>query len=127
MIKTKNCETIAVKLATGTKYPFSEVQNISGRKILGVEAHLLSNVSLSPNGEALCNATAQKYAYLTLSSGGKEIIKDMPVNSLVATNRNGLIFEMEGSIITLPKSYIQFSKATDIVSGEVVLLTFYYE
>lgn len=128
MDKSQNVETIAVRLTAATgKYTFTDNQNMVGRKVKAIETHLLANVAKSPNGETVCNANAQKCAFLTLQIGGMERIKDIPLNSMVLANRNGNLFEIDPSVITLPKSYVSFSDVSAIVTGEVLLITFYFD
>ncbi len=124
-----NTEPCSVKVTSTsqTKFNLPDLPNLRGKKVYGIEAFKVANVSKDSSGNALCNSTAQAYAFLILHVNGKEKIKEMPIDSLVASSNNGLIKNFDNLEIDYQKSYIQFAITTGLVANEVVLLNFYYK
>jgi len=127
--KTKNVEIVEVSISntSQTRFSLPNVPNIQGKKVIAVEIYDLSKVTKAPSGNAILNATVQKYGFLTLSIDGKEKVKDMPFQSLIAANNNGQIFQIENANVDPQKSYVNFATTTGLVANEIVLIAFHYE
>lgn len=127
-MKIDNVEVISIKLKAGnTRFNFPIIENIRGKKIVAIESWLVANVPSDALGQTNCNKTAFDKGFLTLSSNGKEVVKDIPLNSLAVVNNNGVIKELNELVINDQKSYVSFSNATGIVADEVVILALYYK
>lgn len=125
----QNCELVTVKVAnaSATRFPFPISENLRGKKITAIEVYKLADVSKSPMNEANLNDTARLKGFVTLQTAGKEKVKDMPLNTLIASNNNGLVKEFDGIVIDFQKSYITFSETSGLVANEVVMLNFYFQ
>jgi hypothetical protein len=122
-----NSETIEIEMVAGiTKYKLPSQTNFRDKKILAVDSYYFGTMDKSPLGKALCNTNAMKRAFVTLSAGGKEVIKSQPIVSMQNSFQYGRKFEIAGHIINHDKSYVEFGDSTYIVAGEVVMLTFYW-
>lgn len=129
IIPIRNAEAVEVKITSTsqTRFQFPISENLRGKKVVGVETYKVADVSVSPLGNALCNATALAKGSLTLQVEGKERIKDIPLASLIASNNNGLIKTIKPAIVSLEKSYVTFANTTGLVANETVLFMFYFE
>lgn len=122
-----NCETIEIALTAGQgKYKFPSNTNFTGKACKAIEMHRVASVSKSPLGSAVCNEVALLTASLIMNVNGKEAIKDQPAVTMSAAHLNGGKFEVENLVFSLDKSSVNFGTPASIVTGEVILLTFYW-
>lgn len=125
----QNSELIELVLdsTSKSKFTFAESQNIRGRKVKAIEVFTLAMCAISPQGNTLVQESdLVSGSFLTLSIGGKEKIKDLPLTSLMPTNNNGLMRNFDDIEIDLQKSYVTFPVTKAFAAGEVILFNFYY-
>jgi hypothetical protein len=129
MEKFKRAETVEVNInSTATPiFAFADNDNLRGKKIKAIEAYTSSQITKTKLGKNVISANGSKGLMLTFESGGKDAIDEIPYNVFVPSNNNGQKFFVDDLIINLPKSELRITDATNLTSGESVLITFYFE
>lgn len=126
-IKDAEIVEVIVSNTSTQKFNFPDVPNLRGKKITSIEVFKLDDVSKAPSGKNVVNNNAIKKGFLTLYIKGREKIKEMPLQALVPSNRNGVVRKTDLFDLDYQKSYISFADTLDLVINEVVLIVFIYE
>lgn len=116
--------------ATGKRYQFTEVPNLSKNNIVlyGLACYSASELSVSPNGNALIPANGIPSAVVTLlNDRKKEFMYQEPLYNLIRSNVGGFIQLLMPRVINLTDCYLQLSATTNISAGQVAAFSFYYE
>jgi len=127
MSKLRNMQPIEVVIKAGIQELFLPADSvITGKKIVAIECFTATQMPKSPSGASSMNDTAFNDAYLTLGNGTNTPINKIPLRSLVKSNNNGMIPEIDITIDT-QKSKVNFNQTTNLSAGEVLTLFVYFE
>lgn len=125
-MKIRKSYLLEVSLQQKTNNAFPTDTFLDGKEIIAIEAFSASQVSVSPNGAAVANADKVGQAFVSFDVDGSQHIQNMPVQSLVASNNNGIVKEFENLKLRLNKSIVSFPNPSGISDGETILFNFYY-
>lgn len=111
------------------KFVFGENDTLRDKKVKAIDVFKVADVSVSPLGNALINATVFNKSYLVLVIDGKENVNRIPLAALAPTVNNGKRFNFPGKgvVIDWAKSYIELPNTTSQVVGESFLFNVYYD
>lgn len=127
MLRLKNMQPIEVVLKTGVQeFTLPQDEIVTGKKIVAIECFTATQMPKSPSGADSLNDNAFNDAFLSLGSGTNSPINKMPLRSLVKSNNNGLIPEID-TVIDTQKCKVYFNQTTNLVAGEVLTLFVYFE
>ncbi len=121
-------ESVEVKITDIAilKFNFEFIEILRGKTIRAIEDFNATDTSRSPNNKDIINDAAFKDGFLVISVGDREQINRIPLASLRVAQTNGILKKFLLKGIDWQKSYILFSRPTNLVLDEVVLFTFYY-
>jgi hypothetical protein len=125
----KNSELVEIRIsnASQTRFNFPDIPNVVKKKITAIEVFKIADIPVAPTGGNALNATAFKDGFITLHSAGKEKIKELPLIALDSQSNNGLMKNLNEMVIEPQKCYLSFSRTTNLVANEVLLLAVYFE
>lgn len=116
--------------ATGKRYPFTEIPNLSRNNIMlyAIEAVTAGQLSSTPLGDTnIADADQPKVVVTLKDNNNNEFVYQFPLYSMIRANNAGLVTLLEPRIINLTDCYVQLVDATGIASDEVVVFNFYYD
>jgi len=121
-----NVEIVEVKTTPATiqKFMLPDHENLRGKTIHSIE-YINSLVGAGPSGSTVVNATSKIKSYLTMISGGNDIIRKLPIYDLDPSNYNGLRFPFSFNP-DLPKCYVECVDTANLVADQVYIFYFYY-
>jgi hypothetical protein len=105
---------LVVNANTG-KFYFPDLPQLRTAKIQAISYYnQISFMTKDVNNVTLLNANDLKRAYITLYSGNKEAIQNLPLYKLInitsdGTGNNDGLFQFDNLVVDFSKSYIQFS------------------
>lgn len=115
-------------IAVGQRIPFLDVPELSqrglGAMIYAIECFNATDLSVSPNGNAVCPLVTGMV--VTFAEEATETVFQYPCNDLRPANNSGLIRMFNNKKINLPKSYITLFSVAGIAQNQSVLFNFYY-
>ena len=120
---------ITGSVATGKKYPFTQIPNLSRNNIIiyGLEVFTATQLSNTPSGNTVIAASAQDQVVLTLvDNNNVERVYQIPIYTLISSNNGGFIKMVKPFILNLTKSYVQITNTAGINLDEVVSVNLYY-
>lgn len=116
--------------ATGVRYTFTEIPNLSRNNIMlyGLEVVTGGQLTATPNGNTnIVDADQPKVVVTLKDNNNLEFVYQFPLYSLVRSNNGGFVTLIEPRIINLTDCYVQLVDTTGIASNEVVTFNFYYD
>jgi hypothetical protein len=124
----KNLENIELLVdnINKTKFSFSENAILRGQKVKYIDIPQVSEVSVTPTGRAVVNATVYAKAFLVLSVGNKEQINRIPLRSLDPFQSNGVRIALDDLNVDWTKSYIEIGSIAGLVLNEAFFLNIYF-
>ena len=117
--------------AAGQRVYFKDIPTLTPRdgvttiQTVGLEVISQDELAVSPNGNTVILSANLSSITLTLTVQSKEVVFQIPCNSLRTTNNGGLIRRFYNLPINIVKSYVTVTTA-GIAAGESVLFNFYY-
>lgn len=117
--------------AAGQRVYFKDIPTLTPRdgktviETVGLEIFCSSDLSVSPNGNALVSVANLATLLVTLTVGSKERCFLIPANTLRSTTQGGLIRRFFNMPINIVKSYVQVV-AAGIAAGQSVCFNYYY-
>jgi len=115
--------------ATGKKYSFTQIPNISRNNILiyGFEAFSATQLAITPSNNTVIAATVTDQIVITfVDEKNVERIYQIPYYTLISSLNGGFIKMVKPFILNLPKSYVQITQTAGISTNEVASLNLYY-
>ena len=115
--------------ATGKKYQFTEIPNISRNNIViyGFEAFTATQLAVTPNNNTVVAAGVSDQLVVTLiDSDNKERIYQLPYYTAIRSLNGGFVLMVKPFILNLTRSYVQITSATGISANEVASINLYY-
>ena len=115
--------------ASGKKYQFTEIPNISRNNIIvyGFEAFTATQLAVTPNNNTVVAAGVSDQLVVTLiDSDNKERIYQLPYYTAIRSLNGGFVLMVKPFILNLTRSYVQITSATGISANEVASINLYY-
>jgi hypothetical protein len=115
--------------ASGKKYQFTEIPNISRNNIIvyGFEAFTATQLAVTPNNNTVVAAGVSDQLVVTLiDSDNKERIYQLPYYTAIRSLNGGFVLMVKPFILNLTRSYVQITSATGINANEVASFNLYY-
>jgi hypothetical protein len=115
--------------ATGKKYPFTQVPNISRNNIIiyGFEVFTATQLVSTPSNNTVVPAAAVNAIVITfVDDNNVERIYQIPYYALVSSLNGGFIRMVKPFILNLTKSYVQAVSVTNISENQVASVNLYY-
>lgn len=116
--------------ATGRRYNFQEVPNLSRNNIIlyGYECYTRSEIAVAPDGSTVVAAADIDGVVVTWRDINKvEFVYQQPCFNLVRSNVGGFVTMCKPRVINLTDSYIQLTDVGAIAAGSVVIFNIYYQ
>jgi len=115
--------------ATGKKYQFLEIPNISRNNIIvyGFEAFTADQLAVTPNNNTVIAASTSDQMVITLiDNDNKERVYQLPYYTAIRSLNGGFVLMVKPFILNLTRSYVQITSTTGINTDEVASLNLYY-
>jgi len=115
--------------ATGKKYQFTEIPNISRNNIViyGFEAFTATQLSTTPNNNTVVASGVSDQLVVTLiDNDNKERVYQLPYYTAIRSLNGGFVLMVKPFILNLTRSYVQITDATGISSNQVASINLYY-
>jgi hypothetical protein len=115
--------------ASGKKYQFTEIPNISRNNIIvyGFEAFTATQLAVTPNNNTVVASGVSDQLVVTLiDSDNKERIYQLPYYTAIRSLNGGFVLMVKPFILNLTRSYVQITSATGINANEVASFNLYY-
>ena len=115
--------------ATGKKYQFTEIPNISRNNIVvyGFEAFTATQLSVTPNNNTVVASGVSDQLVVTfIDNDNKERVYQLPYYTAIRSLNGGFVLMVKPFILNLTRSYVQITNATGISSNEVASFNLYY-
>jgi len=115
--------------ATGKKYQFTEIPNISRNNIViyGFEAFTATQLAVTPNNNTVVAAGVSDQLVVTLiDNDNKERVYQLPYYTAIRSLNGGFVLMVKPFILNLTRSYVQITSATGITANEVASINLYY-
>ena len=115
--------------ATGKKYQFTEIPNISRNNIViyGFEAFTATQLAVTPNNNTVVAAGVSDQLVVTLiDNDNKERVYQLPYYTAIRSLNGGFVLMVKPFILNLTRSYVQITSATGITAKEVASINLYY-
>lgn len=115
--------------ATGKKYQFTEIPNISRNNIIvyGFEAFTATQLAVTPNNNTVVAAGVSDQLVVTLiDNDNKERVYQLPYYTAIRSLNGGFVLMVKPFILNLTRSYVQITSATGISANEVASFNLYY-
>lgn len=126
----KRSRLVSAKLTSTDKnnYPFLNVPDLAqdNIRVYGIEVFSSDQLTTDPNGLTVVSAAALKGLTLTLVSGTKKSIIDLPLKDLVRSENGGFIFALDNIPITLTSCYVTIQNSTGISANQVAVFNLLY-
>lgn len=115
--------------ATGKKYQFTEIPNISRNNIViyGFEAFTNTQLSTTPNNNTVVSSGVSDQLVVTLiDNDNKERVYQLPYYTAIRSLNGGFVLMVKPFILNLTRSYVQITDATGISANQVASINLYY-
>lgn len=115
--------------ATGKKYQFTEIPNISRNNIViyGFEAFTNTQLSTTPNNNTVVSSGVSDQLVVTLiDNENKERVYQLPYYTAIRSLNGGFVLMVKPFILNLTRSYVQITDATGISANQVASINLYY-
>ena len=115
--------------ATGKKYQFTEIPNISRNNIViyGFEAFTATQLAVTPNNNTVVASGVSDHLVVTLiDNDNKERVYQLPYYTAIRSLNGGFVLMVKPFILNLTRSYVQITSATGISANEVASINLYY-
>jgi hypothetical protein len=115
--------------ATGKKYQFTEIPNISRNNIViyGFEAFTATQLAVTPNNNTVVASGVSDQLVVTLiDNDNKERVYQLPYYTAIRSLNGGFVLMVKPFILNLTRSYVQITSATGINANEVASINLYY-
>ena len=115
--------------ASGKKYQFTEIPNISRNNIIvyGFEAFTATQLAVTPNNNTVVAAGVSDQLVVTLiDNDNKERVYQLPYYTAIRSLNGGFVLMVKPFILNLTRSYVQITSATGISANEVASINLYY-
>ena len=115
--------------ATGKKYQFTEIPNISRNNIVvyGFEAFTATQLSVTPNNNTVVASGVSDQLVVTfIDNDNKERVYQLPYYTAIRSLNGGFVLMVKPFILNLTRSYVQITDATGISSNQVASFNLYY-
>ena len=115
--------------ATGKKYQFNEIPNISRNNIVvyGFEAFTATQLSTTPNNNTVVASGVSDQLVVTfIDNDNKERVYQLPYYTAIRSLNGGFVLMVKPFILNLTRSYVQITDATGISSNQVASFNLYY-
>jgi hypothetical protein len=115
--------------ATGKKYQFTEIPNISRNNIViyGFEAFTATQLAVTPNNNTVIASGISDQLVVTLiDNDNKERVYQLPYYTAIRSLNGGFVLMVKPFILNLTRSYVQITSATGITANEVASINLYY-
>lgn len=115
--------------ATGKKYQFTEIPNISRNNIViyGFEAFTATQLAVTPNNNTVVAAGVSDQLVVTLiDNDNKERVYQLPYYTAIRSLNGGFVLMVKPFILNLTRSYVQITSASGINANEVASINLYY-
>lgn len=115
--------------ATGKKYQFTEIPNISRNNIVvyGFEAFTATQLSTTPNNNTVVASGVSDQLVVTfIDNDNKERVYQLPYYTAIRSLNGGFVLMVKPFILNLTRSYVQITNATGISANEVASFNLYY-
>jgi hypothetical protein len=115
--------------ATGKKYQFTEIPNISRNNIVvyGFEAFTATQLSTTPNNNTVVASGVSDQLVVTfIDNDNKERVYQLPYYTAIRSLNGGFVLMVKPFILNLTRSYVQITDATGISSNQVASFNLYY-
>lgn len=115
--------------ATGKKYQFTEIPNISRNNIViyGFEAFTATQLAVTPNNNTVVASGVSDQLVVTLiDNDNKERVYQLPYYTAIRSLNGGFVLMVKPFILNLTRSYVQITSATGISANEVASFNLYY-
>jgi len=117
------------------KWDIAEVRRLlpqPGKKIIvrALQTYFNTEIPQDINGNDTLNENALRTGFLVLSNSQEQVLSELPLQNLVASQYNGRRFEVTYDNVDWSRSYIQFGVIGNLPAAgaeETVLITVYYE
>jgi len=115
--------------ATGKKYQFTEIPNISRNNIViyGFEAFTATQLAVTPNNNTVVASGVSDQLVVTLiDNDNKERVYQLPYYTAIRSLNGGFVLMVKPFILNLTRSYVQITDATGISANQVASINLYY-
>jgi hypothetical protein len=112
--------------ANGTTLNFSDVPQLRGKFVQGIEAYTSTQVSRSQTQRAVIGSGSQSCFLVNLVTDNETVFENLPYFTLICQNNGGLIREFKNLKININKSNIYICFNTGLTTSQSALFTFYY-
>lgn len=106
--------------AVQERYYFPDLPNLRDAKVYRIVCYNVNQFSVDINNVALANLNILASSYITINSGGQEVIQKLDLNMFVTTTGANIFTNTNGSTDLTPmkidfsKSYVQLSQGAGI-------------
>lgn len=119
--------------ATGRRYNFLEVPNLSRNNIVcyAIETIGYTQLVATPNGNTTIGGggttdVSDQFVVTLLDDKKNEFVYQMPAYSMVRANNGGFLTFLKPRILNLTDCYIQLTNTTNVAASEVAVFNLYY-
>jgi hypothetical protein len=133
IIKRSQLVTAVIETAVPAaqqKFYFQDIPNLSRNNIVvyGLEAFSRTQLSVTPNGNAVITAAATAGVTVTLRDTNKvEYLYQEPYYTLIRANNFGLVTMLKPRVINLTDCYITVANPAGIAQNEAAAIVLYYD
>lgn len=116
--------------ATGKRYQFTEIPNLSRNNVVlyGIEAYSATQLAVSPNNNTvIANAQIDQLCLTLVDNNNQELIYQLPYYSAIRSLNGGFPFLVKPFVLNLTRSYIQLTDSTGFSANQVALINIYYQ
>jgi hypothetical protein len=116
-------------VATGRRYNFTEVPNISRNNLLlyGFEAYTADQLSVAPSGNTVVASADANQILVTLKDiENEEFVYQYPVFNLIRSNTGGFVTIIQPRVINLTDCFVELTDTTGVSADEVIAFNLFY-
>ena len=128
MESVKNMENVELEVlnTSKTRFYFSDYTNLRCKKIKNIDIPSVADVTVSPTGKNVINATVYAKSFLVLSIEGREKVNRIPLKSLNPYSNYGRRIDLSDLPVDWTKSYIEVGSIESLALNEVFYLNVFY-
>lgn len=112
--------------ANGSSINFSDVPQLRGKFVQGIEAYTSSQVSRTQTQRTVIGSGSQSCFLVNLVTDSETVFENIPYYTFIASNNGGIIREFKNLKININKSNVYICFNTGLTTSQSALFTFYY-
>lgn len=109
------------------KYNFPNLEVFDQGVLIAIETFRAADVPTDKQGNALFTDAMLEGSFLTLVGKDNQIIRqDIPLVRLVTQDNNGIVYQVDPTLVNWQKSYIEIEPNVNPVAGTVAFFNLHY-